>query len=140
MGLSSLYVAISIAALAVVAVLVFVVGRGERANRLTPRAGLAFVVAGIVFGDNRLIGYGLMGVGVILAMVNMLNQAKRKQPACVANPTPEDRAEYQRLRLAESPDSTLRPPDYDVFSANSMLRSRVARRIGTNTLFPVNNS
>ena len=80
MGTSSVYVAISIAVLIVVAVLVFVL-RGQRSvNRLTPLAGLAFafVVAGIVFGDNRLIGYGLMGVGVILAVVDMFNQAKRK--------------------------------------------------------------
>jgi hypothetical protein len=80
MGTSSVYVAISIAVLIVVAVLVFVL-RGQRSvNRLTPLAGLAFafVVAGILFGDNRLIGYGLMGVGVILAVVDMFNQAKRK--------------------------------------------------------------
>lgn len=80
MGTSSVNVAISIAVLIVVAVLVFVL-RGQRsANRLTPLAGLAFalVLAGIVFGDNRLIGYGLMGFGLLLAVVDMFNQARRK--------------------------------------------------------------
>lgn len=78
MGPSSLYVAISIAALAVVAVLVFVVGRGKRAPKLTPLAGLAFafVVAGILFGEERWLGYGLMTVGVVLAVVDIVRRSR----------------------------------------------------------------
>lgn len=74
MDTSTRYIVISIAVLAIVAILVFVLGKGERQNRLTPLAGLAFafVVAGIVFGEDRLIGYGLMGVGVVLALVDIV--------------------------------------------------------------------
>jgi len=74
MNISTAYIAISIAVLAVVAILVFVLGKGERENRLTPLAGLAFafVMAGIIFGDDRLVGYGLMGVGVVLAIVDIV--------------------------------------------------------------------
>jgi hypothetical protein len=74
MSSSSVYVLISIATLAVVAVMViFVWGRGRQV-RLTRPAALAFalVVAGIVLGESRLIGYGLMGVGVFVAVIDML--------------------------------------------------------------------
>jgi hypothetical protein len=78
MDTSTAYIAISIAVLAVVAILVFVLGKGERQNRLTPVAGLAFafVVAGIVFGEDRLIGYSLMGIGVILAIVDIVVRSR----------------------------------------------------------------
>jgi hypothetical protein len=43
-------------------------------------AGLAwaFVLAGIIFGEDRLIGYGLMGVGVVLAVIDVFITPKRK--------------------------------------------------------------
>jgi hypothetical protein len=37
-----------------------------------------FVIAGIVFGDDRLIGYGLIGVGIILAVVDIIMKSKKK--------------------------------------------------------------
>ena len=72
--MSTAYIAVSIVVLAVVAILIFFVSKGERENRLTPLAGLAFgfVLAGILFGDDRLVGYGLMGVGVVLAIVDIV--------------------------------------------------------------------
>ena len=63
-----------------VAILVFLV-RGKNAeNRITPLAGLAFVfvVAGIIFGEDRLIGYGLMGIGIVLAVADIVNRSRRK--------------------------------------------------------------
>ncbi len=81
MTTSLAYVAISIVVLAVVAILVFLV-RGKRAeNRITPLAGLAFafVVAGIIFGEDRLIGYGLMGIGIVLAVADIWNRSRSKQ-------------------------------------------------------------
>lgn len=66
------WVLAALVVLALVAVLVFVVGRGERRNRLTPLAGLAFgcVIAGIVFGDERVLGYALIATGVALAVLD----------------------------------------------------------------------
>ena len=78
MATSLAYVAISIVVLAVVAVLVFLV-RGKRAeNRITPLAGLAFafVVAGILFGEDRLVSYGLMGIGIVLAVADIVNRSR----------------------------------------------------------------
>ncbi len=80
MTTSLAFVVISIVVLAVVAILVFLV-RGKRVeNRITPLAGLAFalVVAGILFGEDRLVGYGLMGIGIVLAVADIWNRSRSK--------------------------------------------------------------
>ncbi len=81
MTTSLTYVAISIVVLAVVAILVFLVQGKKAENRITPLAGLvfAFVVAGIIFGEDRLIGYGLMGIGIVLAVADIWNRSRSKQ-------------------------------------------------------------
>ena len=78
----SAYIALFIVVLAVVALLVFFLGKSRRESRLSPLAGLAFgfMLAGLFFGDNRLIGYSLLGIGVILAVIDMVNQSKSRQP------------------------------------------------------------
>jgi hypothetical protein len=80
MNTSQIWIVISIAVLAVIALLLFFVGKNRKENRLTPVAGLAFgfVLAGIIFGDDRVIGYSLMGVGVLLAVIDMVRRAKSK--------------------------------------------------------------
>jgi hypothetical protein len=72
-GGSAAYVLVVILALAVLAVLVLLGGRGG-GSRLTPLAGVAFacVVFGIAFGEDRLVSYGLIGAGVALAIVDMI--------------------------------------------------------------------
>jgi len=80
MNTSQIYIAVSVAALAIVAVLVFFLGRRRSENRLTPMAGLAFafILAGILFGDDRFIGYGLMGIGVVLAVIDIFNRSRSR--------------------------------------------------------------
>ncbi len=80
MDAAQVYVGISLAVLALVAVLVLFVSRKGGANRLTPLAGLALacVVAGIVFGDDRLVGYSLFGAGVVIAVVDIFNRSRRR--------------------------------------------------------------
>jgi hypothetical protein len=79
MNASQIYIVIAIVALGVIAGLVYFTGR-RKEQRLTPLAGLAFafVLAGIIFDQERWLGYGLMGIGVILAVVNKFR--KRKTP------------------------------------------------------------
>ena len=79
MNISQIYIAVAIAALAVIAFLVLFVGKNRKENRLTPIASLAFafVLAGLFFGENRLIGYGLMGVGVLLAVVDIFRNRNK---------------------------------------------------------------
>jgi hypothetical protein len=78
MNISQIYIAISIVVLAVIAILVFVAGKNKKEKRLTPLASFAFafVLAGILFNENRFIGYGLMGVGVLLAIIDMFNRSR----------------------------------------------------------------
>jgi uncharacterized membrane protein len=70
---------ITLACLAVICAVVLATRKGKKQKRLTPLAGvaLAFVVAGIVFGQDRLLGYGLMAVGVLLAVADMLKKPKK---------------------------------------------------------------
>lgn len=76
---SNLYLGIAVGGIVIVAVLVFLVGRKGQRSHLTPLAGLAFafIISGILFGDERIIGYGLMGVGVVLAIVDIIIRAKK---------------------------------------------------------------
>lgn len=80
MNISQIYIIVSVAVLAVVAVLVFFKGGRRNENRLTRLASLAFafIVAGILFGDDRMIGYGLMGIGVVLAIMDIINRSRSK--------------------------------------------------------------
>lgn len=80
MNISQMYIIVAIVVLAVIAILVFVVGKKGKEKRLTQLASFAFafVLAGILFSDNKLIGYGLMGIGVILAVIDIFNKSKTK--------------------------------------------------------------
>ena len=79
MHTSQVYIAISIVVLAIAAVLAFLTGR-RRENRLTPLAGLAFgfILAGLIFGEERLIGYSLLGVGLLLAVIDIFNRSRAR--------------------------------------------------------------
>ena len=72
MEASQAWVLVAVAVLAVVSVLMFAVWGGERRKRPTRLAGLALgcVVAGIVFGDEGLFRYALIGAGVALAALD----------------------------------------------------------------------
>ena len=80
MDASQIYIIISIIILAIIAILVFFVNKRKKENKLSKLAGLsfAFVLAGILFGDNRLIGYILLGFGVILAVIDIVMKFKKK--------------------------------------------------------------
>jgi len=80
MNPSQIYIAISIIVLGIISLLVLFVNKNNKDKKLTPLAGLAFgfILAGIIFGDDRLIGYSLIGVGVILAIIDMIKKLKSK--------------------------------------------------------------
>jgi len=79
-SVSQIYIAISIVVLAIIALVVFFVNKNKKDKKPTPLAGLAFgfILAGIIFGDDRLIGYSLIGVGVILAIIDIIKKLKVK--------------------------------------------------------------
>lgn len=71
---------LSILLIIIFALLVFFVSNTRNKNRLSPLAGLAFgfILAGIYFRDNRYLGYGLIAVGVILAVIDIFSRPKAK--------------------------------------------------------------
>lgn len=89
MNASQIYIAISIATLIIVALLVYVVSKRKKEKGLSPLAGLAFgfILAGILFGDERFAAYGLMGVGMVLAVIDMIQQKRSKNPESSAGST-----------------------------------------------------
>ena len=73
------YTAVAVAALAVVALLVMR-ARREPPARLSPLTGLgmALVVSAVVFGEDRVIGYSLIGAGVALAVIDIVRRRPGK--------------------------------------------------------------
>lgn len=51
-----------------------------KTGRLSPLAGIAFVIilSGIYFGEDRNIGYPLIGVGIILAVADIMNKTRKQ--------------------------------------------------------------
>jgi len=80
MEASQIYILIAIIALLIIAILVFFIKKSKKQKSLTPLAGLAFgfIILGIIFGDSRLVGYSLIGIGVLLAIIDAM--IKRKWP------------------------------------------------------------
>jgi hypothetical protein len=78
MEASQVYTLVSITVLLLVAILAFFAKKNKKDGKITLLAGiaLAFVLAGIIFGDVGLIGYSLLGIGVILAIIDGIKKDK----------------------------------------------------------------
>jgi cytochrome bd-type quinol oxidase subunit 2 len=76
--MESLWIAISIIALIVIVVLLLI-ARGRQYLKPSNIAilGMSLVVLGIIFGDNRLIGYPFIGVGVLLSIVDAIRNRRK---------------------------------------------------------------
>ena len=81
MDASQTYILIGIIVLLIIAVFVIFVKKGgkKKMKPLTPLAGFAFafIIAGILFGDSRWLGYSLMGIGVVLAIIDIIMKRKK---------------------------------------------------------------
>ncbi len=78
MNTHQIYILLFIIVLAVITIILFFVNKNKK-KKLSKLAGLSFVfiLAGITFGDNRLISYSLMGIGVILAIIDIILKRKK---------------------------------------------------------------
>jgi lipopolysaccharide export LptBFGC system permease protein LptF len=67
------YIVISVLVLALIAMLFYFTSRRKPEKGLSRLAALsfAFILAGIIFGENRLVGYSLLGIGVLLAVIDI---------------------------------------------------------------------
>ena len=70
------YILIAIVVLALVAILLYFASRKKPKQGLSRLAALsfAFIIAGIIFGENRLVGYSLLGAGIGLAVVDIYSK------------------------------------------------------------------
>jgi len=70
-----IYILISIVTLAII-LLVLILMRKKMQKPLSLLGGLAFVfvITGVMFSESRLVGYGLIGVGVILAAIDIMKK------------------------------------------------------------------
>jgi len=75
MNPSTVYLLIAIVALVAIVIFAFLIKPARQRQKLSPLASLAFgfVLSGIFIGEERWLGYGLMGVGILLAFVDIIN-------------------------------------------------------------------
>lgn len=81
MDASQTFILISIATLVAIVALWFFAIRPHGPSPLSPLSGIAFafIIAGIVFGDQpRWLGYGLIGIGIIAAVADMIVHRPRR--------------------------------------------------------------
>jgi membrane-bound ClpP family serine protease len=76
MTMSRFYIAAVLVILAAIALMAFLTRNARQQRRLSTLAGMAlvFVLAGLFFGENRLLGYGLIAIGVVLAIVDVFRR------------------------------------------------------------------
>jgi asparagine N-glycosylation enzyme membrane subunit Stt3 len=74
MDASQIYILISIIILLVIAVVLFLVKKNKKPKKFTPLAGLsfAFLLLGILSTDSKIISYIFMGIGIILAVIDII--------------------------------------------------------------------
>jgi len=76
----TVYIIVLLVVLALIAVFIFIQNRQRKTRLISPLAGLAFafVLSSLLFGEDRLIGYGLMGFGLLLALLDIFNKHRGK--------------------------------------------------------------
>ena len=79
MEAATIYIIIAALTLVALVVVIVLLGRGGIGERLSPLASIAFIfiIAGIFFSDDRVIGYGLMGIGIAVAIVDIIVKRRR---------------------------------------------------------------
>jgi hypothetical protein len=75
------FLMLTIVSLAAIFILVYLRFKNNTEKPITFMTGIAvgFVVAGIFAGEGRLAGYGLMGIGVLIALLDVWK--KRSKPS-----------------------------------------------------------
>lgn len=77
---TQIYIQIGVIALLIIGAVVFFLRKDKKRQPLSTLASLAlmFVLAGIIFGDDRVLGYSLMGIGVVMAIVDIIQKFNKK--------------------------------------------------------------
>ncbi len=74
------FIALSVIILISIGVLLIIARKKKTEPQLSSFAmlGMAFIILGIVFGSDRLIGYFFLGAGVIVAVFDLVKNRKKK--------------------------------------------------------------
>jgi len=74
-----IYIGISLLALAMIMLVLIYTGKIKPKNKPTKIAQIAIflVIGGIIFGDDPWIGYGLIGAGVALSIIDIIRNLKK---------------------------------------------------------------
>lgn len=69
MTIANTYIIFALLVLLAIVGMLFLGNRFKKDKKFSPLAGLAsaFIIAGIFFGNNRILGLSLLGVGILLA-------------------------------------------------------------------------
>jgi ribose/xylose/arabinose/galactoside ABC-type transport system permease subunit len=73
------YILFAIVVLYIIAVVILRFSKVKNVQKISPIGGLAFafVLAGLVLGQNRVVAYSLLGIGVALAIVDIVLRARK---------------------------------------------------------------
>jgi len=74
------FIVLSVIILIIIGVLFIIAWKKKKEQQFSPFAimGMLFIILGIVFGSDRLIGYSFLGVGVIVSVFDVVKNLKRK--------------------------------------------------------------
>lgn len=75
-----MYIVVLIIALAFVAFFIFYDGPFKKKDNLSKLSAIAFVfiLAGLFFSENRFLGYGLIGTGIIIAIIDIIQKLNKR--------------------------------------------------------------
>ena len=74
------YIMMTLVILAIILILEIFMLKKKKRKKSSKLATLAMtlVVLGIIFGDDPIIGYGFIGIGVILGIIDIIKNIKKK--------------------------------------------------------------
>lgn len=73
-----IYIIIAIIVLAIIAIFIFLTRKKKNKISTLAAIAFAFILAGIIFSNDRIIGYSLIVIGIILAVVDMIKKSGNK--------------------------------------------------------------
>jgi sterol desaturase/sphingolipid hydroxylase (fatty acid hydroxylase superfamily) len=79
MSAQSIYIVVAIGALALITIFWALLRGKKQQAKMSPLATAAFilVIFGAFFGEHRLVGYSIMGLGVLLAIADIAQKSKK---------------------------------------------------------------
>jgi hypothetical protein len=75
------YIILTVAALAIIAAVLFMGRKKPMRGSLSRLASLSFVfvIGGIAFGDDRIVGYSLIGIGLVFAAADIIVKMRSRK-------------------------------------------------------------